>query len=372
MNYVIAKHLRKRTEYNVDLLLQDYNSIYDHPAWEDIPIKIPQQLIRTKPAKAYQILADAIQNNRWQMPSWIKENKIEYHTYDKIIAKYIDRSHIIKKQITHYVNDLKNYDFVFTDGFGAISALLAKVPYAIRPFGSDLDIFSFENNYRGKMIKKALIEGRAIFAHGYTKNLRKLGIESKRKVISVIIDINKLKPLKQNRNRIPEFFIASRLDFSIKGTDKAIRAFAKLLKSYDAHLFCLEFGSHIEEVKRLINSLGITDNVTFYNFVASKPVLVELYNKHDAIIGNLNYGTLGTTELEAMSCDKQVIAYVKPEIQIEKDFPIMNSFYEEEIYNSMKGVCDGSNLPTGMRQFIELNFSPEKFIAEFEEILQTN
>lgn len=371
MNYVIVKYLRKTTDYVPDLLLQDYNSILDHPAWEDVPMKIPQDIIRNNIVAARKIFGNAIAEFDWQMPTWIKQNPITYSLYDKFIAKYIDKSHTAKKRINHYVNDLKKYDFVFTDGFGATTALLAKTPYVVRPYGTDIDIQAFENNYVGNLINKALRQSSAIFAHGYTDNLQKLGIENKRKHVSVVIDTDILKPQEKQPNQKTEFFIGSRLEFNLKGTDKAIKAFASLLKSYDAHLYCLEYGSDVQKTRQLVDILGIKDNVTFYNFVASKPVLAELYAKHDAVIGNLNYGTIGTTELEALACNTPVIAGVKPKTQLEKDLPIMNSFSEDEIFKSMKNICEKRDIPVGLRDFIIKNFGIKQFLEGFESVIRT-
>jgi len=103
MNYVVVKQLRKKTDYQPDLLLLDYNSIMDQPAWEEVPVKIPQTVIKKNPSEAMSRLNEAIKENQWKTPSWIKEKPINYSTYDKFITKYIDKSHIIKKQIKHYV-----------------------------------------------------------------------------------------------------------------------------------------------------------------------------------------------------------------------------------------------------------------------------
>lgn len=372
LNYVTIKYLRNRTNYNPDLLLQDYNHpIYDHPAWEDLPIKIPQHIIKNHLPEAKKILYNAIKDNNWIMPHWVKEKPIRYSLYDKFITKYIDNFYTIKKQIKHYINDLKNYDFVYVDGaFGAITALLANVRYAIRPFGSDVDIHAFENDYRGIMIRKALNHAIAIYARPYKQNLKKLGLENKPEIAPAIIDTEKLKP-KKHTNKVTEFFLASRLWFEGKGTDKALKAFARLLSSNDAHLYCLEYGTDIQKTRSLVQFLGIEKNVTFYDFVASKPVLVELYNKHDAVIGNLNYGTIGLTELEALSCDKTVIAHSKLTSEYYNELPIMNSFSEDEIYSSMKNVCENRHLPTGMRDFILKYYSIDYFLQGFESVLKS-
>ncbi|CDI06473.1 glycosyltransferase [Candidatus Nitrosotenuis uzonensis] len=370
MNYVITKFLRKKSNIEVDLLLQDYNHPFlDHPAWDDIPIKIPQKIMKSNIIEAKKIFDQAININKWKMPSWVIEKPINYSFLDKLITKYFDKQYYIKKQIRYYVNDLKNYDFVFTDCVGAISALLAKKPFAIRPFGSDIDIHAFENNYRGKMIRKALKNTTAIFAHAYTDNLRTLRINAKRYETSVIIDTETFKPNNSSKNPIPDFFLASRLDFKEKGTDKLLRLFAKLIKSYDAKLFCLDYGSDVKQTHDLVNYLGIEKNVIFYNFVASKPVLNELFNKHTAVIGNLNYGTIGTTELEALACNKPVISFVKPKTEIEKKLPILNSRSEDEIYENLKNIIEKRNLPSGMREFIKKNFGYESFLNGFKDCI---
>jgi len=202
MNYVIVKFLRKKTDYRPDLLLHSYGSpILGHPAWEDVPVKIPQETIMYNPDEALRILDQAIKESNWVMPKWVKDHPIGYSLYDKFMTKYIDKFHTTKKQIKHHISDLKNYDFVFTDSFAAISALMARIPYVIRPYGGDIDIFSFEDNFRGRMVRKALQNARAIFAHGYTDNLKKLGLLHKRKPISLVIDTETFHPKKsQSQN----------------------------------------------------------------------------------------------------------------------------------------------------------------------------
>jgi len=370
MNYTIVKQLREKTDYRPDLFLLDYNSIMDHPAWEDVSVKIAQSIIRENPTEAKLRLNNAIKESKWNKPSWIKEKPINYSTYDKFLTKYVDNFHIIKKQIKHYVKHLINYDFIFTEGMGSISAMLAKVPYAIRPYGSDLAINTLEDNYRGKLMRKAFSNCNAIFMQRDTQMIEKLGLKEKLRPAAVVIDTEKLTPKKEKMNKKTEFFLASKISFSEKRTDYAIRAFARILQSYDAHLYCLEFGNDVQKALSLVKSLGIDNNVTFYPFIASKPVLASLYNKHDAIIGSLNT-RFGITELEAMACDKPVIAYTKTVNELEKQLPILNSFSEDEIYENMKKVCDGKNLPKSLRDFIINHFGLQSFLNEFEYVLDS-
>jgi glycosyltransferase involved in cell wall biosynthesis len=371
MNYVIVKYLRKYTDYEPDLLLQDYNHpILDHPAWEDVPVKISHTMLHEDLPNAIQIFNQAIQEKRWSMPEWIKENKIEYSLVDKFITKYIDKFHTMKKQIKHYVNSLKNYDFVISDGFGAASALMAHVQYAIRPYGTDVDMMPFEKGYRGDIVRQTFQNSFAILGQHGMANLEKIkGTKGKIRPISVIIDTEQLVPKKRDRQVKTEFFLAARLDFKIKGTDKAIRAFKRLVDSYDANLSCLEYGSDVEKTHQLVKDLNLGKYVSFHNFTASKPVLAEMYQSYDAVICNLSLGNIGTTELEAMSCEKTVIAYTRLDSGLEQKMPIMNAHTEEEVYNKMVDVCEGRNLPTGMRDFVKTNYGAEQFIKTFDGLL---
>jgi len=371
MNYIIVKNLRKKTQYKPDLLLQSYGSrIYGHPAWEDVPVKIKQDLIRNNPKEAAKILDQAIQENNWNMPSWVIENPIKYSIFDKFMTKYIDKFHITKKQIKHHITDMKNYDFIFTDGFTGVTAMLAQIKFAIRPYGGDIDIFAFEKNYRGKMVRKAFNASKAVLMFTNIPSIKKLGLLEKFQQNSYVINTDLMKPEPQKSNDNTEFFLASRLDFALKGTDKAIKAFAKLLQTYDARLYCLNFGSDVQKTRVLINSLGIQKNVIIYDFVASKPVLAELYNKHDATICDLNnVGIIGSTGFEALACEKPVIGYTKTDYNLEKEMPILNSFSESEIYINMKKVCEKQNLPTGMRNYVLKYFGFENFLKTFESLV---
>ena len=72
-----------------------------------------------------------------------------------------------------------------------------------------------------------------------------------------------------------------------------------------------------------------------------------------------------------MACDKPVIAYTKTVNELEKQLPILNSFSEDEIYENMKKVCDGQNLPTSLRDFVIKHFGLESFLKEFEFVLDS-
>lgn len=371
MNYILVKHFRKKTNYKADLLLQSYNSpIHGHPAWEDIPIKIPQNIIQYDPKKALEIFNDAILENNWKMPFWVKENPIHYSIIDKFLTKYFDKFHTTKKQINHHISDMKSYDFVLADGFSGISAMLSKTPFAIRPFGTDIDVMPFEKNFRGKMVRKAFQKCKAVCMYTTIPSLYDLGLEEKFVQISYVIDTVQMSPSEKKSSNQIDFFLASRLDFKLKGTDKVLKAFSRLLQKYDAHLFCLEFGSDVKQTKELLIQLGIEKNVTIYDFVVSKPVLKELFNKSDAVIADLKRGIIGTTGFEAMACEKPVIGFSKIENLLEKEMPILNSFSEDEIYKNMIRICEKNDIPKGMRNFVIENFSFEKFLNKFEKFLE--
>ncbi len=66
MNYEIIKYLNTRSKFRPELLLQDYNSILDHPAWDDLIVKIPFETIRSNPTDAKKILETAIVEKNWK------------------------------------------------------------------------------------------------------------------------------------------------------------------------------------------------------------------------------------------------------------------------------------------------------------------
>lgn len=368
LNYIIVKNFRNKTNYNIDLLLQDYNSIYDHPAWHDIPIQIQQTLVRSNPQKAKKIIESKINEFHWQKPFWIKENPIRYSIFDKFITKYVNDSHIIKKQIHHYIKDISHYDLVITDGFGAITANKANIPYIVRPIGSDIDILPFENNYRGKMIKKTLSDANYFFVSHDSANLNKLE-KIKQTPISVVIDIDKIIPSTRNTSSTTTFFLIARLDFGLKGTDKVMKAFAKLIKKYDAKLFYIAYGSDVIKTQQLVKSLNLIDYISIYDSVMSKPVLYELFGKCDAVIGDLGSGHIGISELEAMAANKPVIANNQKITSLEKDMPILDASSEEEIYLNLEQICQKKELPQGMREFVRKHFGFDNYKSKFDYAL---
>ena len=369
-NYILVKKFREKTKISVDLLLQDYNAIMEEPCWADLEIRINQKICNSKPQQVKLILKNIIKEKKWEKPDWIKSYPIKYSIYDKFNYKFFDKNFIFKKRINHYVKILKNYDFVVSDAFGAISAKKAKIPYVVKGYGSDFDILPFQKNFVGKQTFNTILNSKAFLAtHGAT-SLKKLNVSHKHVLINSIIDTDTMTPcLKKQKNKF-EFFLVARLSFKDKGTDKIIRAFSKLVKKYDAHLFCMDFGTDVEKTRLLINNLGISEHVTFYNFIASKPALNKIFNSHDFVIGDLSSGHFGISELEALACEKQVISNNNEITPIEKGIPILKANSEEEILNQMINLCNNKNLPSGLRDFILKNFNFETFLEKFEPLLK--
>lgn len=101
--------------------------------------------------------------------------------------------------------------------------------------------------------------------------------------------------------------ITSRQDYRFKGSDLAVRAFARLAAvASGARLIVTGWGADQEKTQALYQSLGILDKVHVVA-IAGKRRLVDYLRSADCVLDQLTLGYFGSTGLEAMACGKPVV-----------------------------------------------------------------
>jgi len=298
------------------------------------------------------------------------------------------------------VTSLKEYDYVIAFGLGPSLAYLAGVPYSSIPYGGDLvfvpkflDDRKWTMRARARLQRSAYQNSDNIFLYNdptLPEILRSLGITSWQN-FSLPIDHEKYRPLpnqrlddlldpkvaERARNKIV-MLMPSRVDFAVKGSDKALRAFARLAKARkDVFLIMMGWGVDLEKAKDMASELGIVENVHFHPHAASKPRLIRLINAVDIVLDQFGpTGAYGTTTIETLSCGKPLLINIdwqKMKSFFETRPPVMDAGTEDEILASMTALCNSEkreSVGRSEREWVVSNHSAEKSLSKIVESLK--
>jgi glycosyltransferase involved in cell wall biosynthesis len=120
--------------------------------------------------------------------------------------------------------------------------------------------------------------------------------------------------------------IASDSNWSVKGTDIAIKALSKIKEEVEVSI--VHHGRDFEKTKALASSLGLSLKV-----LAKAPheKLNEYYWDADVVIDRFALGSLGVVSLEAIACGRPALAWVSSEYPENNDFPLKDLKNEEAI-----------------------------------------
>jgi glycosyltransferase involved in cell wall biosynthesis len=144
------------------------------------------------------------------------------------------------------------------------------------------------------------------------------------------------KPIVQSAET-KKVLIASDCNWSVKGTDIAIRALSKIKDEVDVSI--ISYGVDVQRTLALALSLGLRLNI-----LSKVPheKLSQYYWNSDLVIDRFTLGTLGMVSLEAIACGRPVLAFVSSEFRENRDFPLKDLKDEEEIAHMIR------KLPLGL------------------------
>jgi glycosyltransferase involved in cell wall biosynthesis len=172
------------------------------------------------------------------------------------------------------------------------------------------------------------------------------------------------KPSIPNEDR-KRVLIASDSNWSVKGTDLAVRALSKIKDEVDASI--IEHGVDFGRTLALASSLGLHLNVLRK---VSHERLDEYFWNADVIIDRFKLGSLGMVSLEAIACGRPVITYVSSEFSEYDDFPLKDINTEEKIVN---GIIDGvSELWKKEYAYLEKNHRIESVLERLLRIYKAD
>ncbi|MDI6751586.1 MAG: glycosyltransferase family 4 protein [bacterium] len=388
--YLLTKFLRKKG-VEADMLLASNMELADHPSWHDSSVK-----------------------DSSDYPSWIKKMEFPLHPFENPLKS-------LKKELA-IIKFLRNYDLVVCAGLAPICIQWANVPFIFISLGSDLDQLPFYG-WTGNPKDVLDLTNKKKIKYFLIKHLMRRGVKRAKIVVLTpyqigtaerlglkrlrflphVLDTELFGPMedeqkKEERERLKKelncdliFFQATRQVWTderkkesftdCKGNDKLFRGFAKFLKVTNKRvkLIVIEKGWDVEESKRLIDELGIT-NYVVWKKPMEKRKLVWYYNMADIVFDQFEIGVLALSAIEPMACGVPVFSYVTsaPDGFFYPDMPpIINIRTEDEIFNHLCELAKdeekrdriGKNSLEWIRKYCSWEKAIEKYLELYKEVL---
>lgn len=219
-----------------------------------------------------------------------------------------DKFHEIKIMVDT-LKMIQDYKIVHAHSIFGIPLLSTRKRYLLHLHGTDVRSYAKQPTPLGLAIK-TLIKKASIIVVSTPDLIKEVESFGKNSIfIPNPISFETFQPrrtLDHHSSRI-KIFHPSRHSEN-KGNSILIKGFYEVIKSgIDAELTLVEWGDMVLESKRLINQLGIEENVNWIEKI-STPEMNYYYHSSDIVCDQFVLGGLGQIALEAMACGKPVLA----------------------------------------------------------------
>lgn len=136
-------------------------------------------------------------------------------------------------------------------------------------------------------------------------------------------------------------FAPARQNWEIKGNDRYIRAFARLLgKGIRAVLIIPGWGQEVDRSKTLCRDLGIESRVVWIS-PQSEGMLLKYYKAADFVLDQFKLGVFGLTTPKAMSCGAVVLTSYDKSVHdwcFSEHPPLVRCSTEKEVFEALYGL----------------------------------
>jgi glycosyltransferase involved in cell wall biosynthesis len=155
--------------------------------------------------------------------------------------------------------------------------------------------------------------------------------------------------------------IASDSNWTVKGTDIAIKSLAKIKDNVDVSI--ISMGLDFDKTLALARSLGLSLRV-----LEKRPHyrLNEYYWNADLVVDRFTLGSMGMVSLEAIACGRPALVFVSSEYPENAGFPLMDLHTDAEIADTI------TNLPSQLwakeHAFIEKHHDPKIVVSRLLSI----
>lgn len=140
------------------------------------------------------------------------------------------------------------------------------------------------------------------------------------------------KPLVQHDGK-KRVLIASDANWSVKGTDIAIKALTRIKDEVDISI--VRYGVDFGKTMTLASSLGLKLSILPK---VSHERLNEYYWNADVVIDRFKLGSLGLISLETIACGRPVVVWVSSEFPEYAAFPLKDVDTEEKAVDSIRNA----------------------------------
>jgi len=215
--------------------------------------------------------------------------------------------------------------------------------------------------------------------------MKKYGFKAPCGVVPNPVDVDIFKPPKSKKELkqqygISEFslFYAGRLAPE-KNVDMMVKAAANLKKIIpEINVVIAGRGSSEQELKKLIEESGLSNNSKFFGFIENPQKFAELYNANDVFIMMSIAETQSISMMNAMACEMGVVAtnawglkdYAKDGINSLVVEPGDQKTLEEKILYLYKNKKELEKLGKQAREYV-CQFSPGKIAKMWEDAYKT-
>lgn len=247
-------------------------------------------------------------------------------------------------------NHLDNHDVIFAYVLSPIYAMISgKRPYVSVEIGTMRDVPLFDGNDLGKLLGLAYRKSDHLLLTNPDNNIRaaRLGIHNysfcphpvDETVYTDEGDEGSLrKELMEKYKTEFIIFAPARQNWTIKGNDKYLRAFGRLIKrGAKATLLIPAWGQEVDRSKELCRSLEINEQVIWLRPLSER-VLLKYYQASDLVLDQFQLGVFGLITPKAMACGKPVLTSYYESLNdwcFSEHPPVVPCREVEEIYERM-------------------------------------
>jgi glycosyltransferase involved in cell wall biosynthesis len=252
---------------------------------------------------------------------------------------------------------LAGYDLIQAYGTEPIGAMLCSGgrPYVAFEHGTLRDL-PFEPSPRGRLLAEAYRRAAKVVITNpdVRRSADRLGL-TRYTFIPHPIDEERIAPGpsaigQRLHERFPGALIIlgpSRQNWAIKGSDRLVKAFARLLASgRKAVLFLARWGQEVDRTENLARELGVAGSVEWFR-PAHKALLLDYYRGADLVCDQFVIGSFGGIAPEAMAVGKPVIVHYDDSSQrwsFPEPPPLLSASSVEEIFDAMLRIHDDEAL----------------------------
>jgi glycosyltransferase involved in cell wall biosynthesis len=162
-----------------------------------------------------------------------------------------------------------------------------------------------------------------------------------------------------------------RHDWTVKGTDKHIRALPRILSrsSKRVVLTLCEWGVDVEKSRTLVDDLGCAPNVTWLPLLPRRELIATM-KAADVVLDQMTLPHFDATVPQALAADVPVVMSYRSESTewiVDEPAPILSAFTEDEIADAVETAVDPawrSAFSVRARDWIDREHHPRRLVEE--------